>query len=188
MKSHRGVLQEIAEENRLKQQFVSSLAPTYEERQKKTLFHLLAGKLPIKTGRTLCDLCDRRLSDRACANFEGYAREGVKCVLKEYIAAFCPSCKEKMKRCEDVEVLTTNPVTVSEIAQMPPIESIESEPKTIIKPCGCIIDNPEKLEAVDRERLNKDAKKGLLSSDYQEEATKGVDPLDEFEPEMKGEL
>jgi hypothetical protein len=182
--SHRGELQRIAEDYRLKQQFVEALAPTEDERRKSTLLHALAGKVPEKTGRTLCRFCDCRLSDPACDNFRKSTVREVERILDEYLAAYCPSCKEKMEDFRPVEIAVeeepTAMVSMEPEAPTDPM-TFETETKTKVLPCECLLDEPKKLGAVDRDALDEAAQNGELSWEYRGKATSGMDPLEEFD-------
>lgn len=182
--SHRGELQQIAEDYRLKQQFVEALAPTEDERQKSTILHALAGKVPEKTGRTLCRFCECRLSDPACDNFRKSTLREVERILDEYLEAYCPECKEKMEDFRPVEVMVENePEVHVSMDESIPADSMtfETERKTKVLPCECLLDEPKKLGAVDRDSLDRDARNGELSWEYRGKATSGMDPLEEFD-------
>lgn len=183
-RSHRAILQEIAEEYRLRQKFVEALAPTEGERRKSTVLHALAGKMPEKTGRTLCRFCECRLSDPACDNFEKSTRREVERILDEYLEAYCPECKSKMEDSRPVEVMVDNEpeAMVSMEPEMPtdPM-TFETERKTKVLPCECLINEPRKLGAVDRDALDHDAKNGDVTHGYSGKATRGMNPLEEFD-------
>lgn len=183
MYSHRAVLQEIADEYRLRQKFVEALAPTKDERRKSTVLHALAGKVPGKTGRTLCQFCECRLSDPACDNFEKSTRREVKRILDEYLEAYCPECKSKMEDFRPVEVqVNDEPEVHVSMDESTPTNTMtfETERKTKVLPCECIIDEPKKLGAVDRDALDEDARAGDVTYGYTGKATNGMDPLEEF--------
>ncbi|MFB6236912.1 MAG: hypothetical protein ABEH81_00875 [Halopenitus sp.] len=181
--SHRGVLQEVAEEYGLRQTFVKAIASTKDERRKATVLHALAGKMPGKTGRVLCNFCECRMSDPACNIFKKTVKRQVKYVLDDYFELFCPKCKEKMETYKPVEVRVDEPeAKIAMGSDFPPEPiKVETETKTKVEPCGCLLDEPKKISAIDRYELNQDARVGKAVYGYEGQATHGMDPLGELE-------
>lgn len=184
--SHRAVLVEAADEYRLDRRFVEALAPTRDERRKSTILHAMAGKPPGKTGRTLCRFCECRLSDPCCDQFRRSTVREAERILDEYLEAYCPECKQKMEGHRPVEVMAENDEPRAAVSMEPKASpepmTFTTETKTRVQPCECLLDEPRKLGAVDREELDRDARDGAVVPGYTGRATDGTDPLGDFEP------
>lgn len=187
--SHRGVLEQLSEEYDLKRQFLEAIAPTRDEKRKTTLLHAIAGKPPEKTGRTLCQFCECRFSDPVCEHFRNETNREVKRILNEYLAVFCPKCKKEMENYHPAEIIENeSEVVVSEESEFPTGQATFSTvQKTKVEPCGCLLDEPKKLGAIDRKQLDKDARNGELVWNYEGEATRGTDPLEKFDVDNQTE-
>lgn len=184
--THYDVMRTVGEGWDFRQDFIRALMIARPERKEMTFFHMLAGKMPDKTGNYFCPVCDRLLHEETCQGFEDHVWRLLKReIVDEYIHPHCPDCETQIEDQEPIQEIDPDGVgLIGEEEDIQPVK-IDSERKTRYNPCGCLHEPGEEkiLWDIDKEEIQAAADNGELGlRDFDHEKVfKPQDGLTEFE-------
>lgn len=188
-RTHYDVMRDVGEDWNFRKEFIRALTIAEAERREYTFFHMMAGKMPEKTGRYFCELCDGYLHEEACSDYEEWIRDIFKRdIIDPFIQQTCPECHTPIEEKQLTRVVEGE-VGFFDTGEDPEPVMAEIEMKTKYDPCGCLHERGEEKIRwdIDKQAIRNAADRGELGTriTFDGRVFKREDGLTDFERRMK---